>query len=89
MKILDDDGSLNANVLEMLLKFYLTPTLSRPDLKAPTPYIKENLDQVSDADRREYILHNFHDMYSQKRLEISAYQFPEIYDWEKIYKVML
>jgi len=86
MKIFDDFGKLNTDVLELLLKFYLTPTLS-PELRAPMPYVKENLDEMTDEIKREFILHNFHDMYSQKRLTIPSYQMPEIYNWEKIFKI--
>jgi len=88
LKILDESCKLNLEVLDWLLKFYLTTTVS-PVIKAPMPYVKENLNDVGDNIRREHILFNFHDMYSQKRTEIPCYQLPEIYNWERIYKVKL
>jgi len=88
MKIIQDDGTLNPAVLEMLLKFYLAPTLST-EQEFRTPNVKCKLNDVTDDYRREFILYNFHEMYSQRRQDVFNLQIPEIYNWERIYKVRL
>jgi len=91
MKILDDNDSrsLNSETVQTLLKFYLANTTAIPR-EQTKPYIKEPLSQFSDEIQREKIFYNYRDMMSQRYLTEDALlhkQMPEIYDWERIYKV--
>jgi len=86
MKLIEENGKLNPTVLETLLKFYLTPTLSREG-ECEKPYVKYQLDDLKDDWRREFILFNFHELYSLRRYDHFHNQHPEIYNWERIYKI--
>lgn len=93
MNILDEAGdekNLNMTTLETILKFYLNKPNAVPLVKNPTPYLKSPLPKMEDEIRREIVYHNYRDMVSQRwsvMENVLTRQMPEIYEWERIYKV--
>lgn len=91
MSIFDqkDPTQLNSDVLETLLKFYLNEP-SPITAENPAPYIKVPLAEWDDEIQREVVYFNYKDMVDQRWYRSTGLlhrQFPEIYDWEMIYKV--
>lgn len=84
----DDNGKLvgfNEEVLKHLVKVYIrTPKESDNDL---TPYLGKNEKNVADIpeeERREFLENSFKYISSNRPRHLAL---PEIYNWEKIYKI--
>ena len=90
MPILNEQGDLNVEVLETLIKFYLQPPtpidVSQTSTGEITPYLTAKLSDL-DVVEREFTFVNVSEMYRQKNIHQSKKPFPEMYDWERIYKV--
>jgi hypothetical protein len=91
MTIFDEKtpNGLNEKTLETLLKFYLRNTAPISGRNAK-PYIKAPLQKWDDEIQREVVFYNYRDMVSQRWYssdQLLHRQIPEIYEWERIYKV--
>jgi hypothetical protein len=90
MKIIDDEGKLNEEVVENLVKFYLQPPtpidLAITSTGKVSPYLSTALNNLPHVDR-EFVHANVMDMFTQKNIQYAKNPFPEMYDWERIYKV--
>jgi len=91
MDILDknDSKKINEEALEMLVKFYLNKPTKIP-AELATPNLSTPLNDMKDELQRETVFSNLRDMLAQRQNaseNMLARRFPEIYDWERIYKV--
>ena len=85
----NDQKSINSDTLETILKFYLNKPSPIKD-KNPIPYLGPALPNMLDEIQREIIFYNYRDMVLNRWYlhdSMRSRQFPEIYEWEWIYKV--
>ncbi|CAG7838182.1 unnamed protein product [Allacma fusca] len=87
MKIIEENHQLNEVVLENLIKFYLNPPVPISSSKGNvTPFIQATLNDFPDLER-EFVFENLRDMYCMRNIQPEKKPLPEIYDWEKIFKI--
>lgn len=87
MKLLTENNHLNLDTFEQVLKFFLIPNFMDTSVKLSTPFITTNLNDIEEDARRELIFENYVDIYSQKKTSEGYEPLPEVYQWEKFFKI--